>query len=97
MTKLEQFVTVCALTTIGAGYRIAQLLNGSEPLKWRVLIGHAISGAVTSLSAGLAITQFPHMGIMELIGLGAILGIGGPQVIDLLFRRFAGATRGEDK
>ncbi|WP_321810058.1 holin [Burkholderia sp. BCC1985] len=92
----EHEKTFLELIIMGALIGIAKLLVSSEQLTFRVIVGRALLGSATSMVAGVALLQIPHLDPLALLGIGSALGIVGSQYIEILLRRKAKAVIGRD-
>lgn len=77
------------LAGIGGLIGLAKVLESTEPLTTRLIIGRVILGAAVSMCAGAALIQFPDMPPIAINGVGAALGIVGYQAVELWLRKRA--------
>lgn len=85
--------TIFAMVFIGLMAGLSKYLTSGDAFSWRMVIGRTILGGITSMSSGMALTQFQSLGLVELCGLASIIGILGHQGIEILWRKYADTPR----
>ncbi len=94
MTKSD-LIEILVLSFWGAFIAFGKILVDEVKIMSRVSIGRMIVGAGLSISAGAALTVFPEMSSVAVIGLGVIFGITGQQGLELIAKRFVDKRLGE--
>ncbi|AKH88163.1 phage holin family protein [Edwardsiella tarda] len=82
--------SVLSLFVIGVMIVIGKVLVGGEPVSPRLFIGRCLLGGFVSMVAGVALVQFPDLSPTAVNGIGAMLGIAGYQVVEILIQRRIG-------
>lgn len=78
------------LVGIGAIISLGKLLSGGESLTLRLVLGRVITGAATSVVAGLILLQFPDISPVVLLAAGSAMGIAGQQTVEAMVQRWGG-------
>ncbi len=78
------------LAIIGAFIGLGKVLQSSEVLTLRLLIGRTLLGSGSSLVAGAIVMQIPDISPLALVGIGSALGIAGASVIEAWVRKKSG-------
>lgn len=83
----EHEKTLYTLLAIGCLGALGKMLDGNDPITPRLFFSRVIIGSLTSTAAGAVLLQVPGASPLTIIGLGAALGIGGHQALEIWFRR----------
>jgi len=83
----EHEKTLYTLMAIGFLASLGKMLDGSDPITPRLFFSRVIIGSLTSVAAGAVLLQVPGASPLTIIGLGAALGIGGHQALEIWLRR----------
>ena len=83
----EHEKTLYTLLVIGFLAALGKMLDGNDPITPRLFFSRVIIGSLTSTTAGAVLLQVPGASPLLIIGLGAALGIGGHQALEIWLRR----------
>ncbi|EIY1687689.1 phage holin [Buttiauxella gaviniae ATCC 51604] len=83
----EHEKTLYTLLAIGCLGALGKMLDGNDPITPRLFFSRVIIGSLTSTAAGAVLLQVPGASPLTIIGLGAALGIGGHQALEIWLRR----------
>lgn len=84
----EGFVSI--LAAIGAAIGLGKLLNSSEPISPRVVVGRALVSAGIGAAAGAGTLLFPNADPLVLYGLAAGTASLGTSGLELALKRLGG-------
>lgn len=83
----EHEKTLLTLLAIGCMASLGKMLDGNDPITPRLFFSRVILGSLTSVAAGAVLLQVPGASPLTIIGIGAALGIGGHQALEIWLRR----------
>lgn len=84
----EQIAQALLFSLIGVSIGLGQLLNSSEKLTARLIIGRALSTGGLSMAAGLAIVLVPDLPLVAQLGAAAALASLGTSGLERMFQTF---------
>jgi len=85
--------TLAWLMSVGVAIGIGQMLSSAERLTARMLIGRAIISGGLGLAAGAALTVFPSLGLVAMVGIASVFVSLGTSAIEAMFTRIVGALK----
>lgn len=81
-----------SLAAVGAVFAIGKMLNSTEKLTARIVVGRAVVNACLAASAGAASVFFPDASPLVMYGLAAALSSLGTSALEQLIRSKTGAA-----
>ena len=80
------------LVLIGAAIGVGQLLASKETMSTRLVVGRALVSGGLGLASAAILTWLPNVGFYVQMGVAAAFASLGTSGIELLVKKFTGAT-----
>ena len=93
LSQLGELVNAALLAAAGVAVGIGQLLHSKEPLRWRIVVGRAMSSGGLGMAAAVALSWAPDMPFAAQLGLAAALASLGTSGLERMFSRFIGGRQ----
>lgn len=91
--KLSPVEALVGMTLTGVVVGLGQILGSDEKLTLRLMVGRALSSTGLSLIAGLLLIQIPHLTLLPLIGLSALLSSLGTSALERALQHYLGLSK----
>jgi len=93
MSQSKELVDASLLACAGVAAGIGQLLHSREPLRWRIVVGRAMSSGGLGMAAAAALSWAPDLPFAAQLGLAAALASLGTSGLERIFSRFIGGPK----
>lgn len=91
LSQGKDITNAALLAGAGIAVGIGQLLHSKEPLRWRIVVGRAMSSGGLGMAAAAALSWAPDLPFAAQLGIAAALASLGTSGLERIFSRFVGS------
>ena len=91
LAQSKDITNAALLAGAGIAVGIGQLLHSKEPLRWRIVVGRAMSSGGLGMAAAAALSWAPDLPFAAQLGIAAALASLGTSGLERIFSRVVGS------